>query len=167
MHILASAFLALPSLSVAMSEASIFKGRGFGTYYYDVKHPKGSCGADFSNMNLGVVECSSNTNALSLNKINSNFLVAMNHTQLQRNPKKYCGKQVVVTVNGKASDLPFFIGDGCVRCGKGRENGGWNSNGAPGLDFSYSALNELSSRACQNGYIDISWEITDKTVYHF
>ncbi|KAK5992344.1 hypothetical protein PT974_05748 [Cladobotryum mycophilum] len=143
----------------------INNGTGFGTYYYDIKQTK-ACGADFSLMNQGNVEC--NRGALSLNKINSNNLVAMNHTLLAGNLAKYCGKRVVVTVNGVKSNVPFFIGDGCERCGTGSSNNHqWNPTGAPGLDFSYSQLSALNNNACFAGHIDLSWEITDETVFNF
>lgn len=70
-------------------------------------------------------------------------------------------------MNGKTSNLPLFIGDGCERCGNGVPNGGWNSVGAPGLDFSYSVLSELSAEACAAGHIDLSWEIVDEVLYKF
>ncbi|KAL7940649.1 hypothetical protein V8C42DRAFT_336962 [Trichoderma barbatum] len=151
---------------LALSQAVINSGNGFGTYYYDIEHPQ-SCFADFSNMNTGFVECNQFT-GLSLNKINSNNLIAMNHTLLSKNLAKYCGKRVIVSVNGKASSTPFFIGDGCERCGTGSAtNGQWNPNGAPGLDFSFTQLSALNSNACFAGHIDLSWQILDETLYNF
>ena len=126
-----------------------------------------ACGTDFSNQNLGAVECS-NLAAVSLDDIDSNYVVAMNHTQLIGDMSLYCGKKVLVTVNGVQSNLPLFIGDGCERCGTGSSSDTtWNANGAPGLDFSYSVLSQLSSDACNDGHIDISWEIVDETLYNF
>lgn len=74
-----------------------------------------------------------------------------------------------MTINGQASDLPLFIGDGCERCATGASDAdSWNPNGAPGLDFSYSVLDQLSNgQACQDGYADISWQITDETIHQF
>ncbi|OBT60042.1 hypothetical protein VE03_10547, partial [Pseudogymnoascus sp. 23342-1-I1] len=43
----------------------------------------------------------------------------------------------------------------------------WEAAGAPGLDFSYSVLNELSGSACADGHIDITWDIVDETLYNF
>jgi hypothetical protein len=92
----------------------------------------------------------------------------MNATQLKGDLATYCGKQVIVSVNGVASNLQFFIGDGCKRCGTGSANNDvWDRNGAPGLDFSYTALNALSSSACADGHIDITWEIVNSTLYTF
>ncbi|CEJ95200.1 hypothetical protein VHEMI10695 [[Torrubiella] hemipterigena] len=80
----------------------------------------------------------------------------------------YCGKSVIVTVNGQESATPFFIGDGCERCAHGSDNV-CEPNGAAGLDFSYSALSDLSSesQACLDGHIEISYEIINETVYSF
>ncbi|KAM0262587.1 hypothetical protein ACHAQJ_001632 [Trichoderma viride] len=150
----------------AFAQAVLDSGTGFGTYYYDVEDVDG-CQTDFSNQNLGDVECNFFT-GLTLNEIDSNYLVAMNHTQIAANLAEFCGKRVVVTANGVQSNLPLFIGDGCARCGTGsKTNTVWNPNGAPGLDFSLSVLSELNSNACFAGHIDISWEIVDETLYDF
>jgi hypothetical protein len=143
----------------------IYSGSGYGTYYYDIQHPE-SCGQDLSVANTGNVECSQFI-ALNLNEINSNNLVAMNHSLIASNLAQYCGRQVVVSVNGVASSTPFFIGDGCERCGTGSSTGPWNPSGAPGLDFSFSALSALNGNACNAGYIDISWQVLDTTLYNF
>lgn len=148
------------------AQQTLYAGAGFGTYYYDVEEVQ-ACGTDFSNQNLGNVECNYLT-GLSLDQINSNYVVAMNHSQLIQDMETYCGKQVIVSVNGVASSLPLFIGDGCARCGTGSDSSTvWNADGAPGLDFSYSVLNELSSSACDAGHIDITWEIIDTMLYNF
>ncbi|OJJ50143.1 hypothetical protein ASPZODRAFT_128763 [Penicilliopsis zonata CBS 506.65] len=151
----------------ASASSSIYSGSGFGTYYYDISDVD-ACGTSFSSQNLGDVECSQVT-ALSLDTINSNYLVAMNHTQLVDNMETYCGKRVVVTINGVKSDLPLFIGDGCERCAEGSaDSDTWNAEGAPGLDFSYTVLNELSGgEACDDGHVSIEWEILDETLYEF
>ncbi|KAK1249598.1 hypothetical protein MKX08_009601 [Trichoderma sp. CBMAI-0020] len=143
----------------------IYSGNGYGTYYYDIQHPQ-SCGQDLSVANTGNVECSQFI-ALNLNEINSNNLVAMNHSLIASNLAQYCGRQVVVSVNGVASSTPFFIGDGCERCGTGSSTGPWNPSGAPGLDFSFSALSALNGQACNQGHIDISWQVLDTTLYNF
>ncbi len=150
----------------ASAQQVIYSGEGFGTYYYDVQNLNG-CGNNFANINSGGVECGWQT-ATTLNQINSDYVVAMNASQLGQDMSLYCGKKVVVSVNGVASNLPFFIGDGCARCGTGSDtNSNWDANGAPGLDFSYSALSQLSSNACNAGHIDITWEILDETVRTF
>ncbi|OBT61271.1 hypothetical protein VE03_09389 [Pseudogymnoascus sp. 23342-1-I1] len=152
--------------SRAYAQQSINEGSGFGTYYYDVEEVE-SCGTSFSAQNQGGVMCSHIT-SLPLTEINSNYVVAMNNTLLGGDMAKYCGKKVVVSVNGVASDLPLFIGDGCERCGTGASTSDtWEATGAPGLDFSYSVLNDLSGSACADGHIDITWEIVDETLYNF
>ena len=151
----------------ATAQSTIFSGSGFGTYYYDMQDIQ-ACGTDFEYQNMGVVECSPQA-GLTLDDINSNYIVAMNNTQLSGDMAKYCGKRVNVSVNGVASDLPLFIGDGCQRCGTGSSsNTEWDSTGAPGLDFSYSVLNELSGgAACNDGHVSITYEIVDDTLYNF
>lgn len=152
--------------SRAYAQQSLNEGSGFGTYYYDVEQVE-TCGTSFSAQNQGGVMCSHIT-SLPLTEMNTNYVVAMNNTLLGGDMAKYCGKKVVVSVNGVASDLPLFIGDGCERCGTGSSTSDtWEATGAPGLDFSYSVLNELSSSACADGHIDITWEIVDETLYNF
>ncbi|KAL7930230.1 hypothetical protein V8C35DRAFT_313313 [Trichoderma chlorosporum] len=151
---------------LALSASVINSGTGFGTYYYDVVDTNG-CFDDFSNINQGFVECNQQT-GLTLNEIGSNNLVAMNRTVLASNFAKYCGKQVIVSVNGVASSIPFFIGDGCERCATGPATASvWNPNGAPGLDFSLSQLDALNSNGCNAGHINLSWQIVDTTLYNF
>ncbi|CRG89366.1 hypothetical protein PISL3812_06402 [Talaromyces islandicus] len=153
-------------LAAAAKADSIFSGTGFGTYYYDIDSPS-ACSTDFSVANTGQVECSL-TQVYTLEDVNSEYLVAMNHSQLITDMGKYCGKKVQVTVNGVKSDLPLFIGDGCERCSQGTpDQDTWSPSGAPGLDFSYSVLEKLSSDACTDGHIDISWEIVDETLWNF
>ena len=150
----------------AYDQATIYSAIGFGTYYYDIEQVE-ACGNDFALQNEGPVECSFST-ALSLDQINSNYLVAMNRSQLVRDMAMYCGKRVIVSVNGMPSSLPLFIGDGCQRCGTGSASSDvWDPSRAPGLDFSYSVLSELSAGACTYGHISISWEIVDETLYDF
>ncbi|KAM3555190.1 hypothetical protein MY1884_005724 [Beauveria asiatica] len=152
--------------AAALAQEVILHGKGFGTYYYDVEQPQ-TCGIDLSVQNQGNVMCNPNP-ALSLNDINTNNLVAMSNLPLktQAGRAQYCGKRVIVTVNGVVSDAPFFIGDGCERCAHGSDSI-WDSNGAAGLDFSYTALDALSPLACQNGHINISFDIVNETLYQF
>lgn len=84
----AASILAL--VSHAQAQDVIDAGNGFGTYYYDIEQVQ-ACGTDFSNQNLGFVECNYNT-GLSLNEIDSNYVVAMNHTQIAADLAYYCGK---------------------------------------------------------------------------
>lgn len=153
-------------ISYVSSQATLFKGRGFGTYYYDVKQPKAG-GTDFTNQNKGSVMCSWILGE-TLDDINSNNLVAMSSASLSTSEgrAKYCGKRVKVAVNGVTSDTPFFVGDGCQRCAVGSDVT-WNPNGAQGLDFSFSALSKLSPEAFAKGHVDISYEIVDDTIFTF
>ncbi|KAJ6003727.1 hypothetical protein N7522_006419 [Penicillium canescens] len=147
-----------------VARSTIDSGNGFVTYYYDVEQVN-TCGTTFESQNQGGVMCSSLI-PLSLNQINTNHLVAMNSTQLRQDPAKYCGKQVIVSVSGKPSTMQLFIGDGCERCSVGSSSARiWNAEGAPGLDFSYTVLDELAGgNACSLGHLAISWEITDTTI---
>jgi hypothetical protein len=79
---------------------------------------------------------------------------------------KYCRKRVIVSVNRVPSSLLFFIGDGCKHCSTGSSSK-WDLNGAPGLDFSYSALSDLSLNVCTDSHISISWKIINETLYDF
>lgn len=162
-QIIAAGALALASKAAA--ESTLFSGSGFGTFYYNLGDTD-VCNYDLSSMDNGDVECSNS--ALTLNEINSPYLVAMNHSQLDGNLGTYCGKKLVVKVNGVASDLPLFIGDGCERCGNGTaDQTEWDQYGAPGLDFSYEVAMQLNSDACSQGHFDITWEILDETIYDF
>lgn len=152
--------------TTALAQDEIYSGSGFGTYYYDIANAN-QCFTDFSNANLGQVECSL-IQVWTLENVNSDYLVAMNHTQLVEDMGTYCGKRVIVSVNGVASDLPLFIGDGCERCATGSSTSTtWNADGAPGLDFSYTVAEQLSSEACDAGHIEITWEIVDELIYQF
>jgi hypothetical protein len=148
----------------AYAQTAIYSRSGFGTYYYNIGQTN-ACGSNFTTQNEGLVECSP-LEALPLSQINSEYLVAMNHSQLVGNMVKYCGKRVIVSVDGVPSSFPLFIGDGCKRCSTGSSSI-WDPNGAPGLDFSYSVLSDLSANACTNGHISISWKIMDETLYDF
>ncbi|CAG8235316.1 unnamed protein product [Penicillium salamii] len=145
----------------------IDSGEGFGTYYYDIEQVN-SCGTTFQHQNNGGLRCNP-TALLSIDEIHTNSVVAMNNTQLGMDPSLYGGKRFVVFVNGQQSDLQLFIGDGCQRCSLGSFFSDiWNAEGAPGLDFSYSVLEELSGGiACSIGHVAISWEILDEKLYDF
>ncbi|KAJ5318602.1 hypothetical protein N7476_005022 [Penicillium atrosanguineum] len=160
----AAGFLVIPSAS---AQSVIHSGKGFGTYYYDIEQVD-ACGTNFEDPNSGGVMCSSAT-LLSLDQMNTNYVVAMNNTQLGENPSLYCGKKVIVSINGQRSDMALFIGDGCQRCGVGSSLSTiWNAEGAPGLDFSYTVLSKLSEgSACSDGHVAVSWEILDESIYDF
>ncbi|KAJ6783284.1 hypothetical protein PWT90_02191 [Aphanocladium album] len=156
----------LEMISGALAQEVLLQGTGFGTYYYDVQQRR-TLAADFTLQNQGGVMCNWGT-TLSIDKINSNNLVAMSNVLLKTEAGRatYCGKRVIVTVDGVRSSMPFFIGDGCERCAYG-SSAKWNATGAAGLDFSYTALAALSPLAYQQGHIDIEYSIVNKTLYHF
>lgn len=152
--------------SLALTQDVIYSGAGFGTYYYDVVETE-ACRNSFQNMDNGLVECSLEQ-PWTLNDIGSNYVVAMNDTLLKENMGRYCGKRAIVFMNGVPSRLPFFVGDGCHRCGtRPADRDTWNPDGAPGLDFSFSALRGLSSEICENGHVDISWKVINEQIYDF
>jgi hypothetical protein len=64
--------------------------------------------ATFKYQNMGGVHCSFQT-TLSLTQFNSNYLVAMNNTQLSADISLYCGKKVIVSIKSQSSDLPLFM----------------------------------------------------------
>lgn len=133
---------------------TLFAGAGKGTYYYDISEVQ-VCGTTFVDQNKGNVGCS--VSALSLDQISSNYIVAINNTQLHENLSTFCGKRIVLYVNGHRSDLPLFVGDGCARCADDS-----------GVDLSYSVLNDMmKGTACENGHTPISWEIVDEDIYAF
>lgn len=78
----------------------------------------------------------------------------------------YCGKRVIITVNGVTSSTPFFIGDGYERCARSSDSM-WNLSAVARLDFSFTALNTLLLLAYLNGHIDISFDIVNETLYYF
>ncbi|GAM40116.1 hypothetical protein TCE0_034r12214 [Talaromyces pinophilus] len=150
------ASLASLALTIGVySKSVIYEGSGWGTYYYDVEDTD-VCGSNFAEINGGDVTCGWIT-AATLNQVNSNYLVAMNVTQLEDDLTQYCGMEVIVYINGVEPNLPFFIGDGCKRCSEGSPTQTtWNQYGAP-----------ASGNACNDGYMEISWEIVDNKLYNF
>lgn len=152
-------------ITYAYAISVINRGVGFGTYYYDIEQ-KQTCGNNFTMQNQGFVEC--NKGPLRLDDIDSNYVVAMNHTMLSNNLAKYCGRRVTVIFNGIQFCKTLFIGDDCERWGTGSSvSKEWNPVGAPGLDFSYSVLNELSQGACSHRHVEIRWEIADGIIHRF
>ena len=89
-----------------------------------------ACGNNFTLQNKGFAECSPSI-VMSLDEINSEYLVTMNHSQLIGDMAMYCGERVIVSINGVPSILPLFIGDGCQCCGTGSPSSTiWGPNGA-------------------------------------
>lgn len=67
-------------IPLVLALKTIYYGTGFGTYYYDITQVE-ACGSDFASQNTGAVECSFPT-PLWLDQINSEYIVAKNHSQL-------------------------------------------------------------------------------------
>ena len=138
----------------AVAQKTLFTGTGTGTYYYDI-HEVQVRGIDFTDQNMGNVGCSAS--ALSLDQISSNYIVAINNTQLHENLPELCGKKVILYVNGRRSNVPLFVGDGCARCAVDS-----------GVDLSYSVLNDMmQGMAWEKGHTTIRWEILDQNIYTF
>lgn len=152
-------------LELSCAQKIIAEGKGYGTMYYDVVSPKVQH-YDWSVANSGALQCSFSTK-ISLDDVHSNYIIAINATELRQNRNKYCGKRVIVDVGGVTSDKQFFIGDGCKHCALDTKSGKYNPHGAPGLNFSYLALMELSCDAYAKGNIEIGWKIVDEEVHSF
>lgn len=144
-------------IGLVTAQTVLAEGNGNGTFYYDVTQDRINTW-DLTSMNHnGVLRCGDRV-AITPVQLHSNYLVAMNETELNGNLKKYCGKRVIVTYNGKKSNIPFFIGDGCAACAR-----------EPLLDFSFSGLAELSTRSevWEKGRINIGWQIVNEDIYQF
>lgn len=154
----AAGFLIIPSAS---AQSVVYRNEEFGTYYYSIEQVD-ACGTTFKDPNSGGVMCSSAT-ILSLDQMNTNPYVDMNNTQPREIPRLCSGKKVIDSINGQQFDIAAFIGDGCQRCGVGSSSSPiWDTEGAPGLDFSYTILSKLSEgSACSDGHVAISWKFLD------
>jgi hypothetical protein len=95
------------------------------------------CGTSFAAQNTGQLECSLET-VLTLDQVNSDYVVAMNRTQLIGDMANYCGKKVIVSINGQPSSLPLFIGD------RGPRSHLVRSIRSGNLDASVSEITDLS-----------------------
>lgn len=130
----------------------LFRGEGFATWYYDLSNGGlGPCGIQAPE-NLGVPNCSSA--GLTLSEIGSSNIVAMNRTLLQSDLSHWCGKEVSIFVNGqKVPNMNLFIGDSCFRCAS-----------ESAIDLSATALTKISPDGCQDGKLNVTWEIYNKTI---
>ena len=118
-----------------------------------------ACGTSFA-QNTDQLQCSLDT-GVTLDQVNSDYVVAMNRI----NP---LGTWPLTVERRSSSPPTLFIDDGCERCAGGSASSDtWDPNSAPGLDLSYAVLSELSSSACADRHIDITWEIVDETLYNF
>jgi len=143
----------------------LHQGKGDATFYYDITGV-GPCGpvnnikTPFAE-NQGYTMCEGrNPSPKRLIQYGTNNIVAMPNGILRNNLKKFCGKRVIVSVNGKErSDLKLVIWDGCQAC-----------NGNGGLDFSSTVFAKLfGQNKCGAGRIKgaISYKIVDEQVIPF
>jgi len=143
----------------------LYQGRGDATFYYDITGV-GPCGpangirSPFPE-NQGYAMCEwTSPNPKRLIQYGTNNIVAIPNQLLRPNIRKFCGKRVIVSVNGKErSDLRLVVWDGCEAC-----------NGNGGLDFSSTIFAKLfGQNRCAAGRIkgEITYKIVDEQVIPF
>ncbi|ORY53297.1 hypothetical protein BCR33DRAFT_192576 [Rhizoclosmatium globosum] len=142
------------SIEGTSSSNIILSGKGSGTYYYDYTN-KVCPGFPAYPENNGITSCESSAPPYrTLSSRQTNDIVAIAIDQLSANKAGLCGKRVIVKYNGVPMQRKFFVWDACLAC-----------TGGVKLDFSLSALSEISDSACQLGVVPgISWDITDEQV---
>ena len=156
------AVLFLGAQTVAADD--LLTGAGDATFYYDV-NGAGTCGpangiSSYAETDgYGMCEWY-NPNPRTLRDYGTNNIVAMPNQILGGNLATYCGKKVIVSIDGQErDDLNLFIWDGCEAC-----------NGNDGLDFSSTIFGDLFGEGrCGEGRIqgELSWRITDEQVQGF
>ena len=150
----------------AFAQSELLSGAGDATFYYDI-NGGGTCGPANGISSYPETEGFSmcewnNPTPRTLGSYNTNNIVALPNQILNGNLSKYCGKKVVVTIDGKErDDLNLYIWDGCEAC---------NANN--GLDFSSTIFGDLFGEGrCGEGRIEgeLSWKIVDEQVepYNF
>ncbi len=145
--------------SVLSCSKVLYRGKGFGSYYYDTSGKE--CITKFAEVD-GYTSCESyipGKNQITLQQRNNNYIVAIDVEKLQEHGgrKKYCGKRVKVSRNGKLFDKKFVVWDGCVDCKKLKR-----------LDFSLGALLQIDNNTCFLGIVPgLSWEITSDQIIEF
>ena len=147
-----------------LAENTLLTGAGDATFYYDI-HGGGTCGPANGISSYpetsGYAMCEwYNPNPKELKSYNTNNIVAMPNHLLNGNLDKFCGKKVVVTIDGhERDDLNLVIWDGCEAC-----------NANDGLDFSSSIFGNLfGAKRCGEGRIkgELKWKIVDHQVMPF
>ena len=142
----------------------LLTGAGDATFYYDI-NGGGTCGPANGISAYpetgGYCMCEgSNPNPRVLGDYGTNNIVAMPNSLLGGNLGTYCGKKVIVSVDGQErDDLDLFIWDGCEAC-----------NANDGLDFSSTIFGDLFGEdRCGEGRIsgELSWRIVDEQVQPF
>ena len=148
------------------AQNQLLSGAGDATFYYDI-NGGGTCGPANGISSYpetgGYCMCEwNNPSPKTLGSYNTNNIVAIPNQLLRNNLSKYCGKKVVVTIDGKErDDLNLFVWDGCEAC-----------NANDGLDFSSTTFGDLfGANRCPAGRIkgELSWKIVDEQVqpYNF
>ena len=154
---------------------------GSGTWYYVPTYYTGpTCdGSPLSNFiaandyATGYPSCASyipGPNQLTMTQLNSSNVIAIGQlasTPSQATRMAYCGKQVIVTVNGVQVAAPdggnFFVWDGCEACATN-----YNFNN---IDFSLPGLGAVAgsdASACQQGKVpNVSFQVTNVQVKAF
>lgn len=140
-----------------------------GTYYYDTKLSECPGGNSVQNVANGFPSCASyapGPDQLTLQQLGSNNVIAIGELfkkseDAPDHRAQYCGKQVIVTANGKKVEAPdggdFFVWDGCEACSTSNR-----------VDFSVSGLLAVNSNACSLGLVPgVQYQITDAQVRNF
>lgn len=143
----------------------LFKGKGYGSYYYDTTGKTCPGEAKYPENN-GIATCESyypGPNQKKLIDRGTNNIVAMASSKISNDRSTYCGKRVKVYHNGVLVPTIFVVWDACGSC---EENQAGTIG--PRLDFSMSALKEINPNACADGLTpNISWEVVDEQVIPF
>ncbi|KAL7422052.1 hypothetical protein Q5752_003825 [Cryptotrichosporon argae] len=138
------------------------------TYYYDIDEnygidvcaASGAQAADWaitSGINSGVTYCQDSGSAYTLDDLDTNRIVAMNHTMIAENPTLWCGKEVeVFDADGNQIVLdegPFVLYDACAAAVTSKI-----------VDFSAKAFTQISGGTCGNNPTGLTIKVLDTTV---
>lgn len=131
------------------------------SFYFSSDGTGGKCGPA-NNINFfpesnAFSSCEPNSGYQTLRQRNNDNIVAIPISLMDK--AKYCGKRVIVTINGQErDDLPLVVWDNCLECGRA---------GNGGLDFSSNMFAELVGvERCAEGRIknELSWRIVDEQI---
>lgn len=131
------------------------------TFYFSSDGTGGKCGPanniqSFPESN-GYSACEPNSGYQTLRQRNNDNIVAIPVSLMDKT--KYCGKRVIVTINGRErDDLDLVVWDSCFQC---------SEPGNGGLDFSSNMFAELVGvERCSEGRIkgEMSWRIVDEQI---
>ncbi len=153
-----ASILLCSSLVLACNKV-LSKGKGSGSYYYDVSGR--DCEIKVSEID-GYTSCESYTpgkNQMTLQERRNDNIVAIEVEMLNEpgGRKRYCGKRVRVRKSGKLIKRKFFVWDGCAGCRELKR-----------LDFSLTGLLQIENDTCFLGIVpDLTWEITSEQVMEF